>query len=180
MERGEEVIDHVLSEFEVPYEARWGEHLFLVGSDAALGEWEAARGVPMQWKEDNLWVTPRPVQLPAELDVEYKYAVYSEWDDTYRFAEGPNYSVRLSPESQGVVWVVRDKWQQQEPYQHEVVYRPQVDCPRIKSLYDDAMPVHVSSVPRECMYCGDCIMPHMCAPMCQKLRDMRAAQANKR
>jgi hypothetical protein len=43
-------------EFEVPsFKVRYGETVFLVGADAALGAWDAAAGLALTWNEGDTW-----------------------------------------------------------------------------------------------------------------------------
>ena len=41
--------------FAVPYRCEFGQHIALVGSDEYLGQWDAQRGVPMNWTHGDVW-----------------------------------------------------------------------------------------------------------------------------
>eukprot|EP00887_Chlorella_sp_A99_P001045 scaffold14.g1045.t1 len=57
--------------FEVKLKVAFGEHLRVVGSDAALGAWEPSAGAPLAWGEGHVWSAT--LDLPAEASLEYKF-----------------------------------------------------------------------------------------------------------
>ena len=57
---------------------RAGEHLAIVGSDPALGAWEANRSVPMVQQSYNEWATDLNVEALAVNYLEYKFLTINE------------------------------------------------------------------------------------------------------
>jgi len=87
---GEDVLDdvHVWVTFELSYECKFGQGMFLVGEgDDNLGGWKS--GVPMKWtagdSEESVWKAE--LLLPAGHTVMYKYTVRA-YDDLHGQTEG--------------------------------------------------------------------------------------------
>jgi glucoamylase len=57
--------------FKVRAETRWGEHVYLVGSDPVLSSWQPASGIQLSPATYPVWTVR--VSLPAAKSFEYKY-----------------------------------------------------------------------------------------------------------
>ncbi|KAL8445286.1 hypothetical protein Emed_005743 [Eimeria media] len=60
--------------FKIQLPTRFGENLFLVGSEACVGSWSLDRAIPMMWGEGNVWSLV--LALPNGVRrLEYKYVI---------------------------------------------------------------------------------------------------------
>lgn len=88
-------------EFAVPNcELAFGEGLKAVGSDEALGSWDAAKGVELQWGEGNNW--SGSAELPGGAQVQFKL-VKTAGEGEPSWEEGANREVTLPEEGAKIV-----------------------------------------------------------------------------
>lgn len=163
--------NHITLDFQVNYDSKPCENVFIVGSAPGLGSWDVAKAIAMHWTGDGVWVTPRPVPLVAGQVVEYKYLVYNDAEASYHWQSGPNESVQLPVEDEGALWRVRDQWDESD---HQLISRPGTDQ-AVEVLSSDLLPACVARIPAECFQCAQCVMPHIMSPSCPILRAKRAS-----
>lgn len=70
-----------------------GESVRVVGSGEALGEWDAHRGVQLQWSEGHVWRAS--AALPAESKVSFKFVKLSQDGGFVEWEEGEDRTVAL-------------------------------------------------------------------------------------
>lgn len=90
--------------FRINYHTRWGEQLCLIGSDEALGNWEAENAFPMYYNGDGEWEAS--LRFNGSEKFEYKYLVKSH--DGGRIREGGKN--RIFKATNTVMVEIRDFW----------------------------------------------------------------------
>ena len=83
-------------DFEIHYEAVFGQEVQLLGSHDALGAWDQGRAVTLSWNQGDVWTAS--VELPAGGIFFYKYVVRDSEGRTVRWQDGSN-SMLVLPES---------------------------------------------------------------------------------
>ena len=83
-------------DFEIHYQAVFGQDVRLLGSHHALGAWDQTRAVPLTWTEGDVWTAT--VDLPAGGIFFYKYLVCDSQGRTVRWQDGSN-SMLVMPDS---------------------------------------------------------------------------------
>ncbi|MBQ6771216.1 MAG: 4-alpha-glucanotransferase [Bacteroidales bacterium] len=81
--------------FQLRYDSRWGEELFLTGNTTELGNWNTNKAVAMEYVGPGIW----SVETNATPTTEYKY--YIRENGQIRWEDGPN---RILPEGKDRVW----------------------------------------------------------------------------
>jgi hypothetical protein len=69
-----------------------GEKLVVVGNTAQLGDWDEAKGLPLQWSEGHVWTGP--VSVTADSKVSYKFVKISE-DSSAEWEAGEDRTLSL-------------------------------------------------------------------------------------
>jgi len=86
----------IVVDFEIHYEAVFGQDVRVLGSHDALGAWDQKRAVALKWHQGNVWKAS--VELPAGGIFFYKYVVKASDGSTVRWQDGSN-SMLVLPES---------------------------------------------------------------------------------
>ncbi|MBQ8958305.1 MAG: 4-alpha-glucanotransferase [Bacteroidales bacterium] len=87
--------------FQLRYDSRWGEELFLTGNTSELGYWNTEKAVPMQYVRHGIWSALVETQDFASLPTETKYKYFIRENGQIRWEDGPN---RVLSEGQERVW----------------------------------------------------------------------------
>lgn len=93
--------------FRINYHTRWGELLYIVGSDKVLGKWQLDNAYPMQYNSNGEWEAS--VQLDSHEDIEYKYLVKTQ-DGNIVWEGGKN---RVFKSTDYRLIEIRDFWRPQ-------------------------------------------------------------------
>lgn len=72
--------------FNINYETKWGEVLYVLGSIPELGNWTEHR-LKLEWTEGHIWRNTEPLLVSNPI-FEYKYVVQGKEDS--RFEDGEN------------------------------------------------------------------------------------------
>lgn len=93
--------------FRLHYVAEFGQILYLVGSDPAMGEWRHQSAVLMHWQPGDFWITD--VTISKEIPSEYKYIVKADNGTVIRWEEGPNRILSV-PNYDNATLKIYDHW----------------------------------------------------------------------
>jgi hypothetical protein len=74
--------------FQIFYETKHGQEIWVHGSIPELGSWRAQK-VKLFWTEGHIWVNKEPLLVNHEY-FEYKYALYGIDDELEAWEEGVN------------------------------------------------------------------------------------------
>ena len=92
--------------FQLRYDSRWGEELFLAGNTPELGLWNPYKAVALQYIGPGIWSvsidTNERVEMhgrASQQSTEYKYLIRE--NGQFRWEEGPN---RILPEGKERLW----------------------------------------------------------------------------
>lgn len=104
--------------FRINYSCDSGQSLVLVGNTDQLGAWFVARGLHMLWTEGNHWTLRVAVRRNSLEELEYKYVVISDVDNSpVRWEEGRNHRLLVLLSASGYrnlaienVVAVQDYW----------------------------------------------------------------------
>ncbi len=80
----------------------WGDRVFVVGNDPALGGWDPSRGVELKTSDDLFPAWAGHLRLPAGADVEYKFVTVKA-DGSVSWEEGPNRSLHVPDSGRAMV-----------------------------------------------------------------------------
>mmetsp|Transcript_28889 Transcript_28889/g.72290 ORF Transcript_28889/g.72290 Transcript_28889/m.72290 type:complete len:289 (-) Transcript_28889:636-1502(-) len=96
--------------FNVPYDTKMGEEVFIIGSNDKLGAWNQDDACPMTWGEGGNWYAN--LELPASGVFFYKYVVRTI-DGGFKWQEGAN-NLLVLPDPwdipEGSVFLVEDSF----------------------------------------------------------------------
>ncbi|KAI8464188.1 MAG: hypothetical protein J3K34DRAFT_526399 [Monoraphidium minutum] len=97
--------------FNLPRHVEFGQEIAIVGATEALGAWDAAAAVPLNWTDGDIWTTEAEVPFGAE--VEYKYIVRSPEDGAVLEWQPCDNLVISIPEAAGAKGpvVIKDEWE---------------------------------------------------------------------
>eukprot|EP00899_Mesostigma_viride_P015996 jgi/Mesvir1/24398/Mv11066-RA.1 len=107
--------------FSMQRQAAFGQSFRVVGSHPALGSWNAAQGLKLEWSDGDIWVGE--ALLPEGEEVEYKYTLVNDaqggaiasWSPGQNFLLTPQLPKRaVAQQGRGnLQLVVRDAWEGQ-------------------------------------------------------------------
>ncbi len=80
----------------------WGDRVFVVGNDPALGAWDPHRGVELKTSDDLFPAWAGHLRLPAGADVEYKFVTIKA-DGSVEWEEGPNRGLHVPDSGRATV-----------------------------------------------------------------------------
>jgi hypothetical protein len=80
----------------------WGDRVFVVGNDPALGAWDPRRGVELQTSDDLFPAWAGHIRLPAGGDVEYKFVTIKA-DGSIEWEPGPNRTLSVPDSGRATV-----------------------------------------------------------------------------
>jgi len=80
----------------------WGDRVFVVGNDPALGGWDPHRGVELKTSDDLFPAWAGHIRLPAGGDVEYKFVTIKA-DGSVEWEEGPNRTLSVPDSGRATV-----------------------------------------------------------------------------
>ena len=98
--------------FRIHYHTQWGQQIAVVGATEALGEWQPAQALRLQYLEDGHWGLSMDVPAGAT-ELAYRYLLL---DDTNRVLDedwGAPRQLKL-PARRNAHWVVQDSWRSQQ------------------------------------------------------------------
>ncbi|MDR1763795.1 MAG: 4-alpha-glucanotransferase [Dysgonamonadaceae bacterium] len=82
-----------------------GERLAIIGNSEEIGEWDAAKAVPMNYRGSGCWSLGLDISRIA-FPLEYKFCVLDAYNNIIRWENGGNRRLELSPISQKQVCIV--------------------------------------------------------------------------
>jgi len=94
------------TEFNIHYNTKFGEMLFIIGSTPELGSWNVGQAKKMEWNEGGLWKLTLPLS-PAKLPIDYKYIMLNTFTKQIRWENSSNRVLNKIP-SDGIV---NDFWE---------------------------------------------------------------------
>ncbi len=80
----------------------WGDRVFVVGNDPALGNWNPHNGVELKTSDDLFPAWAGHLRLPAGSDVEYKFVTIKA-DGSVEWEPGPNRSMHVPDSGRATV-----------------------------------------------------------------------------
>ncbi len=80
----------------------WGDRVFVVGNDPALGNWDPHRGVELKTSDDLFPAWAGHLRLPAGADVEYKFVTVKA-DGSVEWEPGANRSLHVPDSGRATV-----------------------------------------------------------------------------
>jgi phosphatidylserine/phosphatidylglycerophosphate/cardiolipin synthase-like enzyme len=80
----------------------WGDRVFVVGNDPALGGWDPHRGVELKTSDDLFPAWAGHLRLPAGEEVEYKFVTVKA-DGSVEWEPGPNRRLQVPESGRAVV-----------------------------------------------------------------------------
>eukprot|EP00743_Colponemidia_sp_Colp-15_P000559 GILK01000627.1.p1 GENE.GILK01000627.1~~GILK01000627.1.p1 ORF type:complete len:281 (+),score=55.79 GILK01000627.1:70-843(+) len=69
----------VVARFQIQYDTRFGQNVYVTGSAKQLGAWVPSNGIKLVWNAGNIWTGETSFPASQVGDVEYKYVIM---DDT--------------------------------------------------------------------------------------------------
>lgn len=94
----------------MPYKARFGENLCLVGSAPPLGDWDVARGHRLTWSHGHVWSTRVTVPLDPQRELRYKYFIRAENGSVVSWSSGEDLRLKLPTEKRVASLDILDSW----------------------------------------------------------------------
>jgi len=87
--------DILYVEFKVHFKTRFGQDVFICGSDHCLGAWDARfNGIQLGWTDGHFWQTQVQITSLSEA-FEYKYILRESSSGAVKWESGPNHKVNL-------------------------------------------------------------------------------------